>query len=137
MDERMRALGEAIRRWRAQDVADYWFDVAYIGSAVNRFGDHAVTVVDGEAWHLTEDGWRRLDVGSDFWLFTVPGTFAWARDIISKVLPGHPDTAEALEIEYDDEAGYIRYMRFNAHRRDQHNFTFEVRRFGQGAHPEF
>lgn len=137
MDELTSALAEAIRRWRDQEVADYWLSVAYIGSAVNRFGDHEMTVVDGAAWRLVEWGWRRVGVGSDFWLFTVPGAFAWARDLITKVIPPRPDAAEVLTVEYDDEVGFVRYMRFNAGQRDPLNFTFEVRRFGRGPHPDF
>nr|MBN1229097.1 hypothetical protein [Anaerolineae bacterium] len=133
MEASIEALSEAIIKWRGKDVKDYWVSVAYMGAAVNRFGDHTISCIDGKLHHLWMGDWRELKTGSDFWLFSVPGALAWARDMLRKVEPGD----EMLEIRFNDEYGYVEYMRMKAERRDTHNFTFEVRYFAEGPHPEF
>lgn len=137
MDGRLAELAEAIERWRGSDVDDYWLRVSYIGAAVNRFGDHELTCVGGTLWHCWEGAWRQIAQGSDFWLFSVPGAFAWARDLITRVVPEHDLPAGALTIEYDGQMGFVRTMHLDAAQRDAHNFSFEVRQFGTGVHPDF
>ncbi len=135
MDEHMNTLVDGINRWRERGVGDYWISVSYVGSAVNRFGDHDLTFVDGTFYHLWDGDWREIKRGSDFWLFSVPGAFAWARDLLTKAAAGAPP--EAVELRLDDQYGYVRHLRINVARRDALNFTFDVRRFGEGAHPDF
>ena len=137
MDENTRSLIAAIDRWRSQDIDEYWLSVSYMGPAVNRFGDHDLTFVDGRLWHSWEDGWREIAVGSDFWLFSVPGAFSWARDMLVKVLPGIDGGLESIELAFNEMYGYVEYMRVRMGQRDTQNFTFEVRRFGAGPHPNF
>lgn len=133
----LKKLVSGIESWREKGVGDYWIGVSYMGPAVNRFGDHDLTLVDGALWHHWADEWRRIERGSDYWLFSVPGAFAWARDLLTKVIPGQGDGAGTLELRLSDEYGYVEYMRFSAPGRDANNFTFEVRRFGEGEHPAF
>ena len=130
-------LMEHINRWRSKNVEDYWVKISYLGSELNRFGDHDLTFVEGKLWHFWRDDWREIKTGSDFWLFSVPGGFAWARDIITKVLPDRAEAADALRVEYDDEYGYVKLLQFEAGHRDPTNFTFEVKRFGEGPHDSF
>ena len=136
MDERLRSLAAAINRWRARHITEYWVEVSYIGSAVNRFGDHELAFANGTLWHRWDGGWRAIEKGSDFWLFSVPGAFAWAHDALTKLVPPEAGT-DAVELEFDDEYGYVKLLRVRLPQRDVHNFTFEVRRFGVGPHPEF
>lgn len=137
MEKHLRALGEGIRRWRSHNIGDYWLAVSYIGAAVNRFGDHDLTYVNGKLWHLWQGQWRAIQRTSDYWLFAVPITFAWARDLLTKVLPAIGAEEDAIELDFDEQYGYIRFMRVHLPGRDAHNFTFEVRRFGLGPHPQF
>lgn len=132
-DERVEQLARAVKRWREKGAGDYWLSVSYMGPAVNRFGDHDLTVIDGALWHRWEGRWRRVVQGSDYWLFAVPFTLAWARDLLT----AGEQAGDELVLAFDDEFGYVKEMRFDAHSRDAKNFTFEVRRFGTGAHPEF
>jgi len=108
-------------------------NVGYMGAAINRLGDHDLTMVNGQLYHLWNDTWRKIETGSDYWLFSVPGAFAWARDMIK--LLGDDDPR--LEMACNEAYGYVEFLRVKEGHRDQHNFTFEVRRFGRGAHPSF
>ena len=133
MADQLDTLRQNIQRWRGKDVDDYWLNVSYIGAAINRMGDHDLTVIDGKLWHLWEGEWREIEQGSDFWLFTVPGTFAWARDMLTKI----DISPEEIQLTFNAEFGYVELLRVQRPSRDQHNFTFEVRRFGQGTHPSY
>jgi hypothetical protein len=136
MNERLEELKTAIQCWRNHNIEDYWLSVGYLGAAVNRFGDHDLTCIQGRLWHLWNGQWREVQTGSDYWLFSVPGSFAWVRDMIEHVLP-EAGEGHMLDVRYNEEYGYVEYLRVKAARRDAHNFTYEVRRFGTGAHPAF
>lgn len=136
-DDKLKRLAEGITRWREKAVGDYWLHVSYMGPAVNRFGDHDLTVVNGQMWHNWKGEWRRIERGSDYWLFSVPGAFAWARDLLTKLIPEQEGGVGTLDLELDDEYGYVKTLGFSAGTRDSNNFTFEVRHFGEGAHPNF
>ena len=69
-------------------------------------------------------------------LFSVEGTFVWAKDLITKVLPKAEAGPEVLELRYDDDFGYVKYMRLELGKRDRENLTIEVKGFGLGKHPE-
>jgi hypothetical protein len=127
-------LAAAVRRWRDRHVNNYWLNVSYMGPAVNRFGDHDLTVVDGRLWHLWDGRWRRVERGSDYWLFSVPGTLAWARDVLTRA-PAGPEGS--IEVEFDEKYGFVWHLRVQAAGRDANNFTFDVRRFAVGRHPAF
>jgi hypothetical protein len=137
MDDLMQQLVEGIRTWRNHNISDYWVRVSYLGGELNRFGDHELTQVDGKLYHHWQDKWREIKQGSDFWLFTVPGSFAWARDMITKVAPGTDVGLDAVDLVMDEEYGYVQRLQFEAGQRDSENFTFEVKRFGAEAHPNF
>jgi hypothetical protein len=57
--------------------------------------------------------------------------------MLTKVLPASEASNDAIELRFDDEYGIVRFMRVRVAKRDQHNFTFEVRRFGVGPFPDF
>ena len=133
MADHLNTLIDGINLWRQKAVGDYWVSVAYMGAAVNRLGDHDMTMVGGTLYHLWNGKWRKIETGSDYWLFSVVGTFAWARDMIKLVSDGD----ERLDLACNEAYGYIEFLRVKADHRDQHNFTFEVRRFGEGKHPNF
>ena len=133
MSHHLSELVKGVNLWRSKSVGDYWLSVGYMGAAINRLGDHDLAVVDGQLYHQWDDTWRKIEKGSDYWLFSVPGAFAWARDMID--LLGEDDPR--LEMACNEMYGYIEFLRVKADRRDEHNFTFEVRRFGQGRHPNF
>lgn len=137
MDEQMQSLIDGVNRWRDRGIQDYWVQVDYIGSALNRMGNHVLTFTQGKLWHLWHDEWREIEKGSDFWLFSVPGAFAWTRDMIIKVLPPGEDAADAIEVRFNSEHGYVEYLRVKMPQRNAANFTFEVKAFGEGAHPDF
>ena len=137
MDEQLAALIEGINRWRQKHVLGYWVRVGYLGAELNRFGDHELTFVDGQLWHLWHGKWRKIDEGKDFWLFSIPGGFAWARDMITKIVPETDLPSDALRLELDDDYGYVKMLQFEAGHRDASNFTFEVKTFFEGPHPEF
>jgi hypothetical protein len=137
MAEQMNALVDAITLWRSKNVSRYWVRVGYLGAELNRFGDHELTFADGQLWHLWHGKWRKIDDGRDYWLFSVPGSFAWARDILTKILPATDAPQGALTIELDEDYGFVRRLQFEAGHRDAANFTFEVKHFSEGAHPEF
>jgi hypothetical protein len=137
MDQQLQSLAESVNRWRSQDIQDYWVHVDYIGAALNRMGNHTLTFTGGQLWHRWHDDWREIETGSDFWLFSVPGAFAWARDMLAKVLPAAEAGGDAVELRFNDEYGYVEYLRVKAARRDAANFTFEVKGFGVGPHPDF
>lgn len=128
-------LTQAIEKWRAKQVNSYWLRVDYIGSALNRLGNHTLTYADGTLWHLWHDDWREIPTGADFWLFSVPGAFAWSRDTISEAASvGAPDS---VQIRFNESYGYLEFLRVKMPERDASNFTFEVKDFGEGTHPEF
>ena len=137
MNEQMQALIDGVNRWRSSGVQDYWLHVDYIGSALNRMGNHTLTFTQGKLWHSWHDEWREIETGSDFWLFSVPGGFAWARDMLTKVLSDEDIEAGALELRFNAEYGYVEFLRVKMSHRDAANFTFEVKDFGEGAHPDF
>src|SRR5574341_1511361 len=137
MDEHLQALIAAIGRWRAKNVQDYWLQVDYVGSALNRLGNHTLTHTGGKLWHLWHDDWREIETGSDFWLFSVPGSFAWVRDMAARVLPEAKADPESLELHFNDEYGYVEHLRVRMPERDATNFTFDIKKFGEGPHPEF
>ncbi|MBN1311597.1 MAG: hypothetical protein JXB30_09270 [Anaerolineae bacterium] len=137
MNEQMQALVEGVECWRSRGIEDYWIRVDYIGSALNRMGNHTLTFTQGKLWHLWHDDWREIETGSDFWLFSVPGAFTWARDILTKVVSDEDVEAGAVELRFDAEYGYVEFLRVKVSKRDAANFTFEVKGFGEGVHPDF
>jgi hypothetical protein len=137
MERHLQELAAGIERWRAKGIGDYWIRVDYIGSALNRMGIHTLTYAQGQLWHQWHEDWREIKNGADFWLFSVPGAFAWARDMLTKVLPAAGVGDEAIDLRFNQEYGYVEYMRVTAARRDASNFTFEVKEFGVGVHPDF
>ncbi len=137
MDERTQELIAAVERWRGQGLVEYWLRVSYLGGELNRFGDHELTFAEGVLWHRWHGDWREIRPGSDFWLFSVPGALAWARDLLIKVLPDSGAPAEALRVRFNPEYGYVEHLQFEAGHRDATNFTFEVKRFEPSRHPEF
>ncbi len=137
MEGLVQALIEGIERWRLHNVDDYWIRVDYMGAELNRLGDHVLTYVHGKLWHHWHGAWREVEKGSDFWLFSVPGGFAWARDVLTKIIPATEVGDEAIELRFNDEYGYVEYMRVKVAKRDAHNFTLEIKGFGVGPHAEF
>ncbi len=133
MANTLEILAEAIRRWRSKQVEAYWVRVDYIGSALNRMGNHTLTFADGKLWHSWHDEWREIKPGSDFWLFSVPGAFAWARDMIHEV----GGAEDSLQLKLNPDFGYVEFLRVKMPERDAANFTFEVKAFGAEVHPEF
>jgi hypothetical protein len=125
----MSVLVKGINLWRSKKVSNYWLNVGYMGAAINRLGDHDLTMINGQLYHEWNGAWRKIEMGSDYWLFSIPGTFAWARDMIEMLDEDDP----GLEIACNEMYGYVEFLRVRADHRDEHNFTFEVRRFGQGA----
>ena len=137
MDEYLKALVEGINRWRSHDIQDYWMRVEYIGAELNRMGDHALTFTGGKLWHQRHGEWRKVETGKDYWLFSVPGGFAWARDLLTKVLPAAESDPDAIELRFNDEYGYVEHLNVKVASRDAANFTLEVKGFGVGVHPAF
>ncbi len=137
-DARMKELVQNISQWRSKGLASYWLRAGYIGAELNRVGDHDLTVVDGVVYRRWEGKWRMVEVGKDFWLFSVPGSFAWARDILLKVVPEANDVSDDdVVIEYDAEYGYIKMLKVSVRQRASANFTYEVKRFGAGPAESF
>jgi len=132
MDTRLAALASHIQMWRESGIIDYWMHVGYMGGELHRFGDHDIAVKEGQLWRRWEGSWRQVLPGKDFWLFSVAGAFAWARDLIGN----EAIDEDALTILFDEEAGYIKLIRVATGHRDVANFTFEVKRFGRGVHPD-
>lgn len=137
LDERLAELVENINRWRQAAIGEYWLRVSYLGGELNRFGDHELTFAKGKLWHRWRGEWREIEQGSDFWLFSVPGAFAWARDMLTKVLPQRHESSDALTMIFNDDTGHLELLQFEAGHRDASNFTFEIKRFEAGAHPDF
>ncbi|MGF1504880.1 MAG: hypothetical protein GYB64_09120 [Chloroflexi bacterium] len=133
MEEHLQNLIDGINRWRAQGISDYWLNFSYMGPVLHHFGDHTITVVGDKAFHAWDDDWRVLAHGGDFWLFTVPGTFAWTRDILMKVA----QDPSAVTVRFDPQYGIVRGLSVKVAKRDEHNFTLDVRDFGVGKHPNF
>jgi len=137
MSDHLEELKQNIQKWRSQNIDEYWVHVGYIGAAVHRFGDHVLTIADGKLYHQWQDDWREIETGSDFWLFSVPGAFAWARDMITKVMPADEKVSEdTLQITYNETYGYIELLRVSVGERATTNFTFETKAFGVGRHPD-
>ncbi len=137
MADHLTNLVEGIQRWRWHGIEDYWVRVSYLGGELNRFGDHELAFVGGKLWHLWHGEWREIKAGSDFWLFSVPGAFAWARDMITKVVPTSGVSEDVLSLRLNEEYGYVELLQYEAGHRDAANFTFEVKRFAEGMHPDF
>jgi len=133
MSQSLNKLVEAIRTWQSLSITDYWVRVDYIGSAIHRMGDHTLTNTDGKLWHSWHGEWREIKPGSDFWLFSVAGAFASARDMIREV----GDADEALKLKFNSQYGYVESLRVKLPERDAANFTFEVKAFGPEPHPEY
>lgn len=137
MSYELTSLVSAIQRWREKGVEDYWVQVDYIGSSLNRMGNHVLTVKNGKVWHQWHEAWREIEVGSDYWLFTVPGSFAWAREMINSI--GNSAAAETppVVLQLNPDYGYVELLRVKMPERDAANFTFETKSFGVGTHPDF
>jgi hypothetical protein len=133
----LQALVEGINRWRASNITDYWVHVSYMGGELHRFGDHVLTFTQGKLWHLRGGEWRVVEKGSDFWLFSVPGAFAWARDTLTKSLPEIGAGPEMCTIRCQAEFGYVELLQVEVGHRAEANFTFQVSHFGIGRHPDF
>ncbi|MCC6905197.1 MAG: hypothetical protein IT326_05080 [Anaerolineae bacterium] len=139
MSDDLEQLSSNIGKWLGHNISNYWVQIGYLGPETNRFGDHVLTYTRGRLWHRTMSGaWREIERGRDFWLFSVPGAFAWARDVLTRLLPADPDlSAEAITLEFDPEYGFVRHLKISAGHRSASNFDFEVRHFGAEAHPSF
>lgn len=137
MDDKVQALKSAVNRWRSKNVSDYWLSFSYMGPVLHHFGDHTISVVGGQPYHAWDDGWRELKKGGDFWLFTVPGTFTWARDLMLKVAPKANASPDAIAITFDEGYGYVTKLDVKFAERDGQNFNLDVRSFGEGPHPNF
>jgi hypothetical protein len=138
MADTLNRLMDGVRKWRERGPKDYWIHVGYLGDDLTRVGEHELTRVESELWHSKDGGnWRELLKGSTFWLFSVEGTFVWARDVLTKLLPARGADESSVELHINPEYGYVEYMRVQLAPRDQDNFTFEVKGFGEGAHPEW
>lgn len=137
-EQHLKELVENIERWRMQAVGAYHLRVGYMGNELNRVGDHEFCYTRGKLYHRWEGAWREIETGKDFWLFSVIGTFAWARDILTKIVPQETDVAEEdVSISYDANYGYIRQIKVAVGHRASANFLLEVKRFTEGEHPEF
>ena len=74
MNEQLQQLVDGVRTWREHNISDYWLRVSYLGGELNRFGDHELTYTNGKLYHSWRGEWREIKKGSDFWLFSVPGS---------------------------------------------------------------
>lgn len=137
MDEKLKQLADNVARWRDKGVDEYWVHVGYMGPELHRFGDHDLTFTSGKLYRRWEGKWRIVETGKDFWLFSVPGSFAWARDMLKSVMDQDDIPDDALIIEYDEDYGYVRLLKVAMGQRDGANFTFELKRFGAGTNPSF
>ncbi len=137
MDEYIKKLVEGINLWRSKEIEEYWIQAEYLGGDINRVGDHTFTVADGKLHHLWKGKWREIETGKDYWLFSVPGTFAWARDMLTKILPEAEAGPEAITLRFNDEYGYVEHMDVKVAKRDATNVSYEVKVFGEGRHPDF
>jgi hypothetical protein len=136
VSDELQGLVDHIGRWRSAGVDEYWVRVDYIGSALNRMGDHVLTQAKGAFWHQWHGDWRKIEPGSDYWLFSVPGAFAWTREMLSAV-GSSEDSESPIQLEFDDQYGFVKKLRVKMPERDAANFTFEVKDFGVGTHPDF
>jgi len=133
MSSSLDTLAASLQVWRSKNVNEYWLRVDYIGSALHRMGDHTLTYANGKLWHYWHDRWREVRPGSDFWLFSVAGSFAWARDMIHEV----GNVEGALQLKMNQDYGYVEMIRVKMPERDAVNFTFELKSFEAMIHPEF
>jgi hypothetical protein len=131
------ALSDSITRWRSSNVDDYWVRVDYIGSALNRMGNHVLTQSQGSLWHQWHGEWRRIEPGSDFWLFSVPGAFAWTREMLTAIGDAQASDPAPVQLRFSGDYGFVELLRVKMPERDAVNFTFEVKEFGVGVHPDF
>ena len=137
MENLLWQLAEHVEHWRRLKVGDYWLHSRYLGSALHHLGEQDLTYTQDKLWHLRNNEWHALEKGSDFWLMSVPGTFVWARDLLTKVLPEMGADADAVEVRYNADFGFVEYLRVNVASRDAANFTYEVTSFGVGVHAEW
>lgn len=137
MNETLVALMDGVKRWRKLEMETYWVRLGYLGGDLNRVGEHEVTRAEGQLWHSKDGGdWVQIMKGSPNWLFSIEGTFVWAHDIITKLLPTAGAGPEALQLRCDEDFGYVAYLRLQLAQRDKDNLTLEVKDFGVGKHPE-
>ena len=137
MSDPLATLMEGVNRWRQLGARDYWVHVGYLGGDLDKVGEHEVTHTEGKLWHSKDGGdWLEVAKGSSKWLFSVEGTFVWAKDIITKLLPKAEAGPEALELRCNEDFGYVEIMRLKLAKRDADNMTLEVKGFGPGKHPE-
>lgn len=138
MQEKLELLLQHVDLWRSRNVVDYWLRASYLGGELNRMGDHVLSYASGRLYQEASPMWVEIEKGKDFWLFSVPGTFAWARDMIVKVAPADPSVTDAsIIIEFDEEFGFVRLLKVAVGKRASANFTYEVRAFGVGVHERF
>ena len=137
MSDHLEALSTHVEQWRQLSVQDYWVRLSYIGGDINLVGEHEVTRAEDKLWHSKDAGdWNELAKGSFKWLFSIEGTFVWTKDIITKLLPRAETGQDALELRFNDDFGYVEFMRLKMAKRDTDNVTVEVNAFGLGPHPE-
>ena len=137
MADHLQTLKDNVNRWRNSGIEEYWVQIDFIGAAMNRMGIHELTTSGGKLYHERHGDWREIETGSDFWLYSIPGTFAWTRDMLTKILPAAGVGDEGIELEFNEEYGYVQHLRVKAAKRDASNITFDVKKFGVGTHPEF
>ena len=137
MSDALPTLLAGVNRWRQLGVADYWIRVGYMGSDLNRVGEHELTVSSGSLWHAKDGGdWTEVTKGSSIWLFGIEGTFVWSQNIITVVLPETGGSSEALSLRCNEDFGYVEYLRLQLPERNRENLTFELKDFGLGKHPD-
>ena len=136
MNEHLSKLLAGADRWRAKGIGDHWLHAAYMGADLDRFGEHDLAQVKNELWHSKDGGpWRVLSKGSIYWVFSVPGAFVWARDMLTKALPQQGAGPDSVTLRINEEYGYIEYLKVQVAKRAADNFTLEVQSFGPGDHP--
>ena len=133
MSDYLAELSRHVQLWRSKQIGSYWVRVDYIGSSLHRMGDSTMTFAEGKLWHQWHGEWREIKSGSDFWLMSVPGAFALAREVIQEV----GDDEASLNLKFNSDYGYIESLRVKMPERDAANFTFETKTFGNEPHPEF
>jgi hypothetical protein len=138
MNELLSQLLAGAASWRGKGIDEYWLHVAYVGGDLDRFGEHDLTLVEDELWHSKDGGkWKTLSNGSIYWVFSVPGTFVWVRDMLTKVLPEQGAGPDSVTLRMNDEHGYVEYLKVQVAKRAADNFTLEIQDFGLGEHPNW